>query len=199
MIRKIITAFILLAIMIIGITIYLSPNDLANCSTPSQENNCRKADAIVVISGGDTEARTEHAIELYQAGWAPLIIVSGAAADKSGPSNAEAMYNQAINSGVPSGALLVEGHSETTKQNAIEVANIIQRNNLKDIILVTSGYHMRRTSLEFSSQNGGVKVRSSPVTSDKHWGPLWWLTPWGWWISGSELVKIIAFYLGGSR
>ena len=44
------------------------------------EGDCRKADAIVVVSGGDTNARTDEAIKLYKEGWAPLIVVSGAAA-----------------------------------------------------------------------------------------------------------------------
>ena len=199
MIRKIIAIVVVFIIMIVGITIYLSPDDLSSCQTPSTDGKCRVADAIVVISGGDTSARTAEAIQLYKKGWAPYIIVSGAAADKSGPSNAEAMREQAVSSGVPDSAIFVEGHSETTKQNALEVATIIEQNDIQDIILVTSGYHMRRASLEFSASVSGVTVRSHPVSSDKHWSKLWWMTPWGWWISGSELVKIMVFYIGGSR
>ena len=199
MIRKIIAIVAVFIIMIVGIFIYLSPDDLSSCQTPSADGKCRAADAIVVISGGDTSARTAEAIQLYKNGWAPYIIVSGAAADKSGPSNAEAMREQAISSGVPDKDIFVEGHSETTKQNALEVATIIERNDIQDIILVTSGYHMRRASLEFSASVSGVTVRSHPVRSDKHWSKLWWITPWGWWVSGSELVKIMVFYIGGSR
>ena len=84
------------------------------------EGDCRKADAIVAVSGGDTNARTDEAIKLYKEGWAPLIVVSGAAAaDKTGPSNAKAMYQRAINSG---GFLRSHCYgrksSETTRQNA---------------------------------------------------------------------------------
>lgn len=38
------------------------------------------SDAIVVVSGGDTNARTNEAIKLYREGWAPLIIVISSAA-----------------------------------------------------------------------------------------------------------------------
>ena len=199
MIRKIVAIIIALLVMIVGITVYLSPDELSNCQSPSASGECRKADAIVVISGGDTSARTAEAIRLYQDGWASRIIVSGAAADESGPSNAEAMRQQAIDAGISDLAILVEGHSETTKQNALEVATIIEQNSIQDIILVTSGYHMRRASLEFSASVSGVTIRSHPVVSDKHWGKMWWITPWGWWISSSELVKIMVFYIGGSR
>ena len=119
--------------------------------------------------------------------------------DHPGARLAEVMRQQVIASGVPADAVLVEERSETTKQNAIEVATIIQQHNIKDIILVTSGYHMRRASLEFAGQNADVAVRSHPVATDKQWSNWWWLTPWGWWLSGSELVKIVVLYLGGSR
>jgi len=39
---------------------------------------------------------------LYKHDWAKLLIFSGAAADKTGPSNAEAMKRQALAAGIPS-------------------------------------------------------------------------------------------------
>lgn len=199
MIAKISAIFICIALVVIGVNVYISPNDLAGCQSLTSEYPCSKSDAIVVISGGDTGARTMEAISLFEDGWAPLIIASGAAADKSGPSNALAMKELAITNGVPSEAIIIEELSETTKQNATEVKQIIESNNIKDIILVTSGYHMRRAQLEFSTQLPDVKVRSHPVSDDKQWGGLWWLTPWGWQLAISEIVKIVLFAIGGSR
>lgn len=198
MIHRLIGLVIFAALLVFGISVYLSPDDLGRCESPEQ-GDCRKADAIVVVSGGDTSARTEEAIKLYREGWAPLIIVSGAAADKSGPSNAKAMYQQATNNGVPRNAIVMEESSETTKQNATEVKKIIDTRNIKDVILVTSGYHMRRAQLEFSAQFADVKIRSHPVTVDKHWSGLWWLTPWGWWLALGELIRIGLFAVGLSR
>ena len=201
MVHKIIGIIIMATLLVIGISIYLAPDDLATCDAPSETvGECQAADAIVVISGGDTDARTDGAIQLWKAGWAPYIIFSGAAADKSGPSNAEAMYQRAVSQGVPTGQAVIEGESETTKQNAEQVAAILAERQSRDIILVTSGYHMRRAKLEFSSELGpDTTVRSHPVASDNHWGVLWWATPWGWFMSLSELAKIALFYIGGSR
>ena len=94
MIHRLIGLVLIAAVVIVGLSHYLSPDDLKDCPRPGS-GQCQKAGAIIVISGGDTEARTAEAVKLYQAGWAPTIILSGAAADKSGPSNAAAMRKQA--------------------------------------------------------------------------------------------------------
>lgn len=198
MIHKMIGFGVIVVVAIIGISVYLSPDDIKDCLKPGVDL-CQKADAIVVVSGGDTNARTDEAIKLYKGGWAPIIIMSGAAADKSGPSNARQMYKRAMENNVPSEALLIEESSETTKQNATEVNKILTKRGARRVILVTSGYHMRRALLEFQAQLDGVAVIPHPVSQDRHWSGFWWLTPWGWWLAVGELVKIAVFTVGGSR
>nr|PID32760.1 MAG: hypothetical protein CR956_00760 [Candidatus Saccharibacteria bacterium] len=139
------------------------------------------------------------AIDLYQRGWAPKIIFSGAAADKSGPSNARVMRTQALKQAVPKENIIIEEASETTHQNAEQTTSIFTQNNIKSAILVTSGYHQKRTILEFSSRASGVKFRSQPTASDRQWSAWWWTSPFGWYLAVSEIVKIIVFYLGASR
>jgi uncharacterized SAM-binding protein YcdF (DUF218 family) len=189
------------AILIAGIGAYLGPDGLNDCETyPTTKSDCEAVDAIVAISGGDTKARTAKAIEMYKQDWAPLLVFSGAAADKSGPSNAEAMRRQAIDAGVPAKAILIDETSETTKQNANNTVSLFESNKISSVILVTSAYHQRRAGLEFGQQAGGtVKVVNHPVESDNQWSAWWWLTPSGWWLVVSEFAKIIAFYAGASR
>lgn len=195
---KIVGIVLVFFLFIAGVSWYLAPDDLKGCEK-IENHKCQKSQAIVVISGGDTRARTKEAVELYKQGWAPILVVSGAAADKTGKSNALAMKEQAEKLGVPSGRILLEERSETTKQNAQEVAKILKIHNVNDVILVTSGYHMRRSKLEFTANLAGVKVRSHPVESDRQWGSFWWLSPDGWWLAIGELVKIGVFSVGGSR
>jgi uncharacterized SAM-binding protein YcdF (DUF218 family) len=199
--KTIIAAVAAFAVIVIGLSIYLGPNDLAGCgASPSESGSCQKADAIVAISGGDTTARTGEAIKLYKNGWADKLIFSGAAKDKSGPSNAEAMRREARDAGVPDGDILTEELGETTKQNAENTQAILERNSISSVILVTSAYHQRRASLEFNSRaNGAVTIRNHPVSMDNQWSVWWWLTPTGWFLAVSEFVKIIAFYIGGTR
>lgn len=187
----------LVVVFIALVTVYLQPNNFLNCETaPVAGGACNKADAIVVVSGGDTQARTAAGIQLYKNGWADTLIFSGAAQDKSGPSNAEAMELQATQAGVPESAIVIDKDAESTTQNAENTKTILEKRGYEDVILVTSGYHQRRASLEFKKQSENIAIRNYPVTQDNDWGWFWWLTPRGWWLSGGELVKIIAFYIG---
>ena len=189
----------LLGVLAIGM--YLAPDGISHCGEqPSSKDGCQKVDAVVAISGGDTRARTAEAIETYKNGWSNLLVFSGAAADKEGPSNAEAMRLQAINSGVDPQYILLDETSETTKENAENTTNIFQQKGIQSIILVTSAYHQRRAGLEFAERTGpSITVINHPVESDNQWSDWWWLSPTGWWLATSELFKIVVFYAGVSR
>jgi len=195
----VIPAFFLLCVLVIGA--YLSPNDLAGCGEqPTEEGMCRKADAIIAVSGGKTTVRTAEAIALYKKGWADYLIFSGAAKDADSPSNAEVMRDQALREGVPSTAILLDEEARTTHQNARQTDMILQRHNISTIILVTSPYHQRRAGLEFARNTAStVEVRNHPATNDPDWQWYWWLTPRGWWLAVGELVKITATHAGGSE
>lgn len=200
--RWVIIVLAVIGIFAFSLSIYLQPNSFALCphnnGKPVTRDGCNAAEAIVVVSGGDTPARTKKAIELYKNGWAPLIIFSGAAADKEGLSNAAAMRIDATSQGVPSSAILIEEFSENTTENAEKTRDLLQRNDIHNIILVTSGYHQRRASMEFTTytEGNGVEIRNAP-TSDRDWGWWWWLTPRGWYLALSEFGKIIALHMGG--
>jgi len=197
--KWVISAFVFVAVFITLVSVYLQPNSFIGCGvTPTENAKCATSDAIVVVSGGDTQARTEAGVKLYKNGWAETLILSGAAQDKSGPSNAEAMKQQAIQAGVPSSAIVIDEESESTQQNAANTETIVANRGYNDVILVTSGYHQRRASLEFNKQAESVNIRNYPVTEDNDWGWFWWATPRGWWLAGGELVKIIAYYLGAT-
>ncbi len=175
---------------------YLGPDDLKSCKTPEPAGTCGAVDAIIVVSGGDTNARTDEAIKIYNQGWSNLLIVSGAAADSTGPSNASMMAKRAEAAGVPYHRIITEEFARDTKENAENTAKFIEGLGLNKVIIVTSAYHQRRATLEFGSILGqNVTVLSHPVQSDKQWSGLWWwTTPSGWWLAIGELLKIMAFY-----
>ena len=185
--------------LILGITFYLQPNNLAGCPTqPNGQGDCQKADAIITLSGGDTVARTEAAIKLYKNGWTDTLIFSGAAQDTSSPSNAVVMEEQAVAEGVPTSAILLDETAVDTQQNARNSESILVSRNIHTVILVTSGYHQRRANLEFQRQDKNITIINAP-TDDKDWNMWWWLRPRGWWLAGGELVKIIIFYANGVK
>lgn len=178
---------------------YLGPDDLAQCGTrpDASKPDCVAADAIVAISGGDTTARADEAIKLYQNGWAPRLIFSGAAADTSGPSNAAVMKQRAIDAGVDANAVTIEDTSRNTSQNASATTTIFEEQGIRSAILVTSAYHERRAGLEFQKRTTKVSLRLHPTAHDKQWGPWWWLTPTGWILAIPEVVASLILSAGG--
>jgi uncharacterized SAM-binding protein YcdF (DUF218 family) len=130
------------------------------------------ADAIVLLGGAsDGESRfgrgadLNHAAdrlttaaELYFAGKAPVILISGGAEPGQLP-EAELLADilQALQ--VPSSALLLEPNSRTTYDNALMSAEILSKAGYNHILLVTSGVHMRRAVALFQQQ--GLQVTAA--------------------------------------
>lgn len=150
----------------------------------------KKADAIIAVSGGDTQGRTMHAIRLYQEGWAPQLIFSGAAKDPNSASNAKVMMSMAVSQGVDPKAILIDEQSRDTKENAEETRKLV--GDKKTVILVTSDYHQRRAFREFQKVLGSEVTIVNAPAKDKHWGrKSWFLSPYGWWISLTETVRAV--------
>lgn len=176
--------------IIFAISAFLGPDDLRGCPKgPDGSTACQKADAIIAISGGDTEARTFEAVRLYKAGWADRLIFSGAARDEKSPSNALTMKRQAIEAGVSANAIGIEELARDTAENASRTRQLAAEQGLKRVILVTSAYHQRRAGMEFKRVFSDTTILNHPVSNDRHWSEVWWLTPVGWWLALSELVK----------
>lgn len=200
MIKTLILIPVVLILFIFTVSVYLQPDDIKSCrDVVGDVAPCQSVDAIVAVSGGDTNARTDEAIRMFENGWSDTLIFSGAAADKTGPSNAAAMKTRAVTAGVPASAIYLDEYSETTKQNAENTQSIFASRDVKTVLLVTSGYHQRRASLEFNKRAEQVTILNHPVVTDKDWSSWWWTTPRGWSLAVGELFKIIAFHFEATR
>jgi uncharacterized SAM-binding protein YcdF (DUF218 family) len=135
------------------------------------------AQAIVVLGGGvrppevsgqapdlkDAADRVWHGVRLFHAGKAPLLLMSGGSdLSLSASSEAEVMRQFAMDLGVPIGAIVMEGRSRNTRQNAQFSAEILKAQGVKSVLLVTSALHMRRAVALFESQ--GLMV--TPAATD---------------------------------
>jgi uncharacterized SAM-binding protein YcdF (DUF218 family) len=135
-----------------------------------------RSDAIIVISGDEGLARYREGVRLHRAGWAPVLIFSGAAQDHY-ESNAEVMRRMAVDDGVPPAAILTDHFGGDTYGNAVHTRSLMEQHGLKSAILVTSPYHLHRAAMTFRGvYNGtGIRVigRSAP---DGEWRKQsWWL------------------------
>ncbi|MFH0912224.1 MAG: YdcF family protein [Patescibacteria group bacterium] len=176
---------ILVAVLLVGGVIgagfFLSPQD-----------DLEKADAIVAVSGGETRQRVEEAVNLFEEGWASLLIMSGAAQDDQ-VSNAAVMKQIAISLGVPADKIVIEEAATNTLDNAKLVRDIIEKEKLTKIILVTSPYHQRRAGLSFIKALKGLPVEIiNHSSTDSVWRKNgWWQDDWSRYLTLSELQKII--------
>ena len=102
------------------------------------------SDVIVLFSHGqignewltpEGAQRTWAALELYKAGYAPVIISSG----RSRGLNQAALQAKWLKlSGVPDQAIIVEEHSLRTYESAIEVSKILKAKQWHSAVIVTS-------------------------------------------------------------
>jgi len=133
-----------------------------------------QADAIVVLGGalrgdthwsslGDLNAQADrlvHAVDLYKAGKAPRLLVSGGAS-RGARSEAQQMEQILGVMGVPHRAILRESESRDTRDNARYSAIILKGKKMTRILLVTSAFHMRRARAAFEAE--GLEVIPAPT------------------------------------
>ena len=113
-----------------------------------------RADYIVVLGGGSGE-RPARAAELYRAGVAPRILVSGAG---------DAAGNRLLlmHRGVPAGAIQLEPDSKTTKENAQFSIPLLRAAGARRVVVVTSWYHSRRALKCFRHYGPDLTFYSCP-------------------------------------
>ncbi len=142
---------------------------------PSQE--LTTADAIVVLGGSTNSVayprvlpdlnehgdRLVYAAQLYQDGKAPLIVLSGGRINWFGNGESEAKDMSQILKlmGIPSEAIIQEGNSVNTHENAIFTQKILEEQGIKKILLVTSAFHIPRALKIF--QHLGINTIPAPT------------------------------------
>jgi uncharacterized SAM-binding protein YcdF (DUF218 family) len=108
--------------------------------------------------------RVYKTAELYRAGKAPYVIVTGGNQPWSVAVKTEADYVREllVEWGVPEDAIFLEGSSRNTRENALYSKNLINAINCQDPLLVTSAAHMARAVAAFN----GVGISVTPISTD---------------------------------
>ena len=58
--------------------------------------------------------------------------------------------------------------SQNTYSNAIETSKWVSKNNIEEILLITSNYHIPRSILEFQNKMPNLKILYYPIIPKKH-------------------------------
>lgn len=156
------------------------------------KDDLRKADAVVVFSG-DNGPRTEKGVELLKEGLADYLIFSGGKVYDD-VTMAELMKAHAIKLGVSEDRILLDSKASTTHENALFTKDIIEENNFKSVILVTSDYHSRRSKLAMEKALEDTIIDNEKVDVQVAYSKEEKFTT-KWWTSGNTILIMISEYL----
>ena len=158
------------------------------------------ADVIVVLGarvepggrpGSDLASRTYHAVDLWLAEYAPVIICSGGFRNE--PLSAASVCRRfAASLGVPEEQIRLADGTSNTQGDAIETARVMAENGWENAIVVSHPLHLYRARWLF--RQAGVDAVTSPTTTET--GMIYW--PLRLWYAVREAGAIVVTALTGT-
>jgi uncharacterized SAM-binding protein YcdF (DUF218 family) len=160
-----------------------------------------KADAIVVLGGGhygwlrDGDVQPEQlrssrlatGVRAWQAGRAPVIILSGSRVETATMATAVARFE------VPDHAVLLEDRSRSTRDNARFTAALAERHTIERVLLVTSSLHMPRALQSFRDSGlDAIAVPVPEIAPRAHWRDRWLPSRRALWRSSRALKEYVS-------
>ena len=154
-----------------------------------------KADIAVVFAGDERGNRILTAAQLVRDGYVPTVLVSGPSGFY-GNYECELAIPFAVNRGFPESYFRhFHGDYTNTADEAVAVIAQLRRENVKKVLVVTSGYHTRRTFRYFAHVDGiEAHMVAAPDTYANH--GTWWRHREGRKTIFLEWAKTIATSLG---
>ena len=127
------------------------------------------AEAIVVLGAAQYDgrpspqlaARLDHALELYDEGVAPVVMVTGGNQPGDRFTEAEASADYLVERGVPETAIMREDAGHTTYESLDAAADQLLDAGLDEVVLVTDPYHSLRSRL--IAEEVGLDADLSPT------------------------------------
>jgi uncharacterized SAM-binding protein YcdF (DUF218 family) len=127
------------------------------------------ADAIVVLGAAQYDgrpspqlaARLDHALDLWNAGVSPIVMVTGGNQPGDRFTEAEASARYLVDRGVPDSAIMREDEGRTTYESLDVAADLLAEAGIERVVLVTDPYHSLRTRL--IAEQFGLDAATSPT------------------------------------
>jgi uncharacterized SAM-binding protein YcdF (DUF218 family) len=131
----------------------------------------RPVDAIVVLGAAQydgrpspvLQARLDAALEAWNAGYAPLIIVTGGKLEGDRFTEAESSRDFLVDNGVPANAILLENEGHSTEQSMNGVAQIMNQRGIHRALFVSDGFHLFR--IKYIADHLGIEGFGFPATT----------------------------------
>jgi uncharacterized SAM-binding protein YcdF (DUF218 family) len=154
-----------------------------------------KVDAAVVLAGDPDYERTLTAARLLASGDARLLVLTGG---EPGPGDSAAsLRERAVAAGVDPSRIRLEAASTSTRESLLAVRDILDREGVRTVVLVTSPYHQRRAWLAARRAWPGRTIHNHPA-SPSSWAPeAWWRRSTARRAVVSEYGKLLYYGLRG--
>lgn len=135
----------------------------------SNQDNRGPADAIIVLGAAQYDgrpspvlaARLDHAVELYQAGVAPRIVVTGGKQEGDRFTEAASSYDYLRQAGIPDEHILREEGGDNTWEQLAAATRFLRARDVTSAVLVSDDYHAYR--LDRIAHELGLRADVSPV------------------------------------
>ena len=162
--RRIALAFLLL--LALG---YIA--SFASVVIASRQDQRRLCDAIVVLGAAQyngrpspvLRARLDHALQLYEEGLAPLVVVTGGIGEGDRVSEATVGQQYLVAHRVPREAVIVRPEGRSTQASITAVASWAAEHRVRRVLLVSDPFHMLR--LRFEASRTRLTAWTSPTTT----------------------------------
>ena len=134
------------------------------------------ADAIVVLGAAQydgrpspvLQARLQHGLDLYRAGVAPLVVVTGGRQPGDRFTEATSGYNWLRDRGVPDRAIRKEVQGRNTYESVAAVSRFLRADGMDDVVFVSNDFHAAR--LNAIADETGLKGHVSPAGRELYSG-----------------------------
>jgi vancomycin permeability regulator SanA len=158
-------------LVVLALLVYLSVTFVQVLSA-SGEDDHSGSEAIIVLGAAQydgvpspaLQARLDHAHELYDAGVAPRIVLTGANQPGDRFTEAYAGFTYLAGEGIPQDDLTIVDDGESTWESLAAAKRVLADEGVGQVTLVSDGYHNRR--LAGISDELGIEVALSPTGSD---------------------------------
>jgi uncharacterized SAM-binding protein YcdF (DUF218 family) len=142
-----------------------------------KEDGPAAAEVIVVLGAAQYDgrpspqlaARLDHALDLWEDGVAPLLMVTGGNQPGDRFTEAEAGQAYLVEHGVPEEAILRENLGHTTYESLDAAADVLAAEGLDDVVLVTDPYHSLRSKLIAEEVGLDASLSPTPTTVVTGW------------------------------
>jgi uncharacterized SAM-binding protein YcdF (DUF218 family) len=141
---------------------------IENIYAPATIEQIASGEAYVLLGGGISEKtpigniatenagiRIMHVASLYNQNPKKIYITGGKVTNQE-VSESSVYKDTLIKLNVPAEDIISEENSRTTEENAKYTSEILKKNNIRDIVLVTSAVHMTRSKMTFEKYGFNV-------------------------------------------